>query len=135
MPIQVFDAELRQSIDYVSTQEVTAMCQMSQTEIMELIDYGVLRSEMELGEVLFFSMPQVHRLQNASQHRRDYDLDLFSVVLVMGYLQEIAELTQQVIDLQVALAQNTHSLGPAGPLSGVVDLCSPVPYTGAPLAG
>lgn len=77
MPIRVFEAELRQSVDYLSTQEVTAMCQLSEAEIMELIEYGVLRSEMEMGEVLFFSMPQVHRLQNASQHRRDFDLDLF----------------------------------------------------------
>jgi hypothetical protein len=135
MPIQVFDAELRQSVDYLSEEEVRAMCQMSLAEIMELIDYGVLRSEMELGDVLFFSMPQVHRLQNASQHRRDYDLDLFSVVLVMGYLQEIADLTQQVIDLHVALANSTRSLGSACPLPGVVDLYTPVPHTGAPLAG
>ena len=110
------------------------MCQMSEAEIMELIDYGVLRSEMEMGQVLFFSIPQVHRLQNASQHRRDYDLDLFSVVLVMGYLQEIADLTQQVIDLQVAVEQSTRMAGSARPLSGLVDLCSPAFHTVAPLA-
>ena len=135
MPIQVFDAELRQSVDYLSTQEVTDICQLSEAEIMELIEYGVLRSEMEMGEVRFFSMPQVHRLQNASQHRRDFDLDLFSVVLVMGYLQEIADLTQQVSDLQVAVEQNTRAVGSARPLPGLVDLCSPVLHTGPPLAG
>ncbi|MDH4479390.1 MAG: chaperone modulator CbpM [Rhodoferax sp.] len=106
MPIQVFDATLQQPMDYLSTAEVITLCELNEEEIAELIEYGALSSDMEVEENIFFSAQRVQHLKTASQHRRDYDLDLFAVVLLMGYLQEIADLKQQVINLQAIVQQS-----------------------------
>ena len=105
MPLQVFDAKLLKPVDYLSITEVIALCELSQEEIAEMIDYGALASDMVVEEEVFFSAQRVDQLKDACEHRRDYDLDLFAVVLMMGYMQEIADLKQQVGQLQALLAQ------------------------------
>jgi 2-polyprenyl-3-methyl-5-hydroxy-6-metoxy-1,4-benzoquinol methylase len=39
-------------------------------------------------------------LQSACKQRRDYDLDLFSVVICVQYLEHIADLERQIESLQ-----------------------------------
>lgn len=96
MPIQIFDSVLNQSLEYLSAEEVINLCELSQEEAIELRDYGALSSDMVVDEKLFFSAQRMQFLKHACAQRRDYDLDLFSVVLVLGYLQEIASLKQQL---------------------------------------
>lgn len=105
MPLQVFDAKLQRSVDYLSIEEVVALCALSDEDVSELMDYGALNSDMVVDEEIFFAAQRMQYLKEACQHRRDYDLDVFAVVLLMGYLQEIADLKQQVATLQALLGQ------------------------------
>lgn len=105
MPLQVFDAKLQRSVDYLSIEEVVALCELSDEDVSELMDYGALNSDMVVDEEIFFTAQRMQYLKEACQHRRDYDLDVFAVVLLMGYLQEIADLKQQVATLQALLGQ------------------------------
>ncbi len=105
MPIQVFDAKLQKPVDYLSIEEVIALCELSEEDVAELMDYGALNSDMVVDEEIFFAAQRMQYLKDACQHRRDYDLDVFAVVLLMGYLQEIADLKQQVGELQALVGQ------------------------------
>lgn len=100
MPIQIFDSGLNQPFEYLSTEEVMDMCELSQEEASELRDYGALNSDVVVDQKLFFSAYRMQFLKHACAQRRDFDLDLFSVVLLMGYLQEIASLKQQLARYQ-----------------------------------
>lgn len=105
MPLKVFDDKLLRPVDYLSVEEVSLLCELSDEDMTELIDYGALHSDIVVEEEVFFSAQRMQYLQVACQQRRDYDLDLFAVVLVMGYLQEIADLKQQLADMQALLGQ------------------------------
>jgi hypothetical protein len=105
MPIQVFDVKLQKPVDYLSIEEVVALCELSEEDIAELMDYGALNSDVVVDEEIFFAAQRMQYLKEACQHRRDYDLDVFAAVLFMGYLQQIAELKQQVAELQAQLGQ------------------------------
>ena len=105
MPIQVFDAKLQRPVDYLSIEEVTTLCELSEEDVSELMDYGALNSDMVVDEEIFFAAQRMQHLKDACQHRRDYDLDVFAAVLLMGYLQEIADLKQQVAELQALVGQ------------------------------
>lgn len=105
MPIQVFDVKLQKPVDYLSIEEVVALCELSEEDIAELMDYGALNSDVVVDEEIFFAAQRMQYLKEACQHRRDYDLDVFAAVLLMGYLQQIADLKQQVAELQAQLGQ------------------------------
>ena len=105
MPIQVFDAKLQRPVDYLSIEEVAVLCELSDEDVSELMDYGALNSDMVVDEEIFFAAQRMQHLKDACQHRRDYDLDVFAAVLLMGYLQEIADLKQQVAELQALVGQ------------------------------
>ena len=105
MPIQVFDVKLQKPVDYLSIEEVVALCELSEEDIAELMDYGALNSDVVVDEEIFFAAQRMEHLKEACQHRRDYDLDVFAAVLFMGYLQQIADLKQQVAELQAQLGQ------------------------------
>ena len=100
MSLQVFDAWLKQAFEYLSIEEVSDLCELSPEEVGELLDYGAFSSDLVVEEKVFFSASRMQHLRSACQQRRYYDLDLFSVVLLMGYMQEIASLKQQLARYQ-----------------------------------
>lgn len=100
MPLQVIEGAIAQPVDYLSMEEVLVLCEIPREEVLDLMDYGALQSDMVVGDEVFFSVQRVDYLKVACAQRRDYDLDLFSVVLLMGYLQEIASLKQQLAQYQ-----------------------------------
>jgi chaperone modulatory protein CbpM len=66
--------------------ELSEVCGLSAAELGELLDYGALpRSTIE-PQVNVFSTEWVSPLRTAVQLRQDYDLELFSVALLVGYL-------------------------------------------------
>ena len=90
-------------------QELAQMCAMSEAEIDELVDYGVLLPlASENGRV--FNAAVVPSLREAASLRTDFDLDLFTVSLLLRYLQRIVHLEQQLRALQALQAQFTHPL-------------------------
>jgi chaperone modulatory protein CbpM len=93
----------------VDQQELAHMCTMSQAEIDELVDYGVLVPlANEPGRL--FNAAVVPSLREAVRLRADFDLDLFTVSLLLRYLQRIVHLEQQLRALQALQAQFPHGV-------------------------
>jgi chaperone modulatory protein CbpM len=76
--------------------ELADMCSFTSAELDELVDYGALVPLV--GEVgsRQFSASCVPPLREAARLRADYDLDLFTVGLLLGYLQRITQLEHQL---------------------------------------
>ena len=80
--------------------ELSCACEMSADELNELIEYGALSPGTEDPGGSLFPAHFVSPLRIASKLRRDYDLDLFTVALLMDYLHQIERLQAQLLSLQ-----------------------------------
>lgn len=80
--------------------ELSRACQVSAAELDELIEYGALAAVGTKGQELVFSAACTSALRTACKLRKDYDLDLFTVALVMDYLNRIERLEREVRSLQ-----------------------------------
>jgi chaperone modulatory protein CbpM len=88
----------------VDESELTRMCELTSAELDELVEYGALVPMLdEAAAVRQFSAGCVGPLREVARLRAHYDLDLFTVGLLLGYLQRIAHLEQQVRTLQAHL--------------------------------
>ena len=84
--------------------ELAHMCSLTVTELDELVEYGSLLPLLGEGStVRQFSAACVMPLREAVRLRGLYDLDLFTVSLLFGYLQRIVHLEHQVRALQAHL--------------------------------
>ncbi len=100
MTIHIIDTLAIETINRFTFSEVAKLCELSHEETQELIDYGAIASdELREGES-FYSAQRLSLLQSACKQRRDYDLDLFSVVICVQYLEEVANLKRQIESLQ-----------------------------------
>ena len=100
MKLQFIDALAIETVDRFSFSEVAKLCHLSHEETQELIDYGAIKSDITIESECFYSAHRLSLLQSACKQRSDYDLDLFSVVICVQYLEHIAELKQQIQSLQ-----------------------------------
>ena len=89
--------------------ELVAMCHLSVDEIEELVDYGALAPLPGRFPVRVFSAACVPPLRQALRLRQDFDLDLFTVGLLLGYLQRIDALEQEVAALQARLPRHLQA--------------------------
>jgi chaperone modulatory protein CbpM len=81
--------------------ELAHMCSLTAAELDELVEYGALVPVVgESATVRQFSASCVAPLREAVRLRSWYDLDLFTVSLLLQYLQRIAQLEQQLRHLQ-----------------------------------
>ena len=84
--------------------ELSTVSAISATEIEELIGYGALHPflhPLNAGQTIpLFSGHCVAPLRTAGKLRRDYDLDLFTVVIMMDFLVRIETLESQLISLK-----------------------------------
>lgn len=85
----------------VSEGDLASICGMTTAEIDELVEYGVLVPQPQQPPV--FDAECVPRLREAIRLRRQFDIELFSVGLLLGYLERIQHLEQQVRSLQAQL--------------------------------
>ena len=84
----------------VGFSELSAACSISVLELRELIEYGAL-APMDASEAEpMFSINCLQPLRTAGRLRRDYDLDLFVVVIILDYLRRIETLESQLLGLQ-----------------------------------
>ncbi len=84
----------------LSLSDLSCVCAMSEAELDELVDYGAL---VPLGPALperLFSAACVTPLRAAGKLRLDFDLDLFTVAMLMGYLTRIELLERDLRSLQ-----------------------------------
>ena len=98
----------------VSQADLASICGMTVAELDELVEYGVLVPLRQDPERVF-DAECVPRLREAFRLRRHFDIELFSVGLVLGYLERIQHLERQVRSLQAQLPHPVPPLreGPA----------------------
>jgi chaperone modulatory protein CbpM len=86
----------------ISQGELAGMCSLSVAEIDELVEYGALTpvTAETPNATPLFSAACITPLREAMRLRGDYDLDLFTVSLLLGYLQRIEHLEHQLRALQ-----------------------------------
>ena len=96
-PFEVTWLDLREA---VSLAELSRICGMNTDEIAELVDYGALAPLESNAQESIFSADCIVQLRTECKLRVDYDLDVFTVAVLMGYLDRIDELERQVRSLQ-----------------------------------
>jgi len=99
----------------VTAQELCQACGMSLAELDELVEYGALVPHGTAQAARSFSGTCVVPLRRAAQLRRAYDLDLFTVSVLLGYLNRIEELEREVQSLRAHLPRHTHMEPREGP--------------------
>jgi chaperone modulatory protein CbpM len=80
--------------------ELARVCGMAPEDIEELVEYGAL---VPVNEARDFGAHCVGPLRAAARLRLTFDLDLFTVGLLLGYLSRIEGLERQVRSLQAHL--------------------------------
>jgi hypothetical protein len=79
--------------------ELSSECGMSQPELTELVEYGALAPLPQCagspGE-RHFNPTCVAALRTAGKLRRDFELDLFAIAFLLGYLFHIEDLEDQL---------------------------------------
>lgn len=99
----------------IAQPELAQICRLGDAELDELVEYGALvpLPDEPAGDRRY-SAACISPLREAARLRADYDLDLFTVSLLLGYLQRIAQLEQQLRGPQVQ-AGHPHPLPREGP--------------------
>lgn len=103
--------------EMVTLSELSRVCGMSATELDELVDYGALVPLDSKQRGRLFSGECVTPLRTAGKLRLDFDLDLFTVALILEYLNRIDALERQVRSLQARLPAHALTARAEGPMS------------------
>ncbi len=101
--------------EVVTRAELSRACGLSEAEVTELVDYGALRAAPGAGEEPVFSAECLPVLRRATRLRRDLDLDLFTVALLLQYLDRIEVLERQVRSLRAQVSFHTPPAPREGP--------------------
>jgi len=95
----------------VAHAELAQICRLSLAELDELVEYGALLPlAPDAASQRMFGAAAVPLLREAVELRQRYDLDLFTVSLLLGYLRRIHHLEQQLHELQAHLPHLPHGL-------------------------
>lgn len=103
------------SRDTMDLAELAQACGWAATELEELMEFGALVPLPEFAEGRIFSADCVAPLRAAGKLRLDFDLDLFTVALLLGYLSRIAVLERRLKSLQAQLPIHAQPPGREGP--------------------
>ena len=87
----------------VSMTELSSICGLTEADLRELIEYGALAPLDRQQTEPIFSSERIGGLRRAARLRRDFELDLFAVALLLEYLDRIEALERQVKSLQAHL--------------------------------
>ena len=91
------------SDETITLSELARCCEMSEDELDELVDYCALMPVSAAQPERIFSVQWVAPLRAAGKLRLDFDLDLFTVAILLGNLNRIEVLQRQVQQLQALL--------------------------------
>ncbi|MEO8021655.1 chaperone modulator CbpM [Polaromonas sp.] len=103
MEQQLLDVAWLDAREVVTLAELARICALSPAELDELVDDGALVPLERAMQERLFSADCVMPLRTAGKLRQDFDLDLFTVGLLLGYLNRIEALERQVRTLKVHL--------------------------------
>ncbi len=99
----------------VSMPELASVSGLTEAELRELVEYGALAPVDRQQPELVFSSERIGGLRRAARLRRDFELDLFAVALLLVYLDRIEALERQIKSLEAHLpahVQKPHREGP-----------------------
>lgn len=115
MTAHVVEVDWLDARETVSMAELSRVCGLSETELGELLEYGALVPLDKAATGRLFSSECIAPLRRAARMRRDFDLDLFAVALLLDYLHRIDALERQVKSLQAHLPAHVHVVPREGP--------------------
>ena len=95
----------------VNLGEMAECCGMTAAELEELVDYKALIPLNKASAERIFSAHWVMSLRTVSKLRVDFDLDIFTVAMVLSQIDRIAQLERQVQSLRALLP--SHLVSPA----------------------
>lgn len=93
----------------VSLTELSQCCGMSEAELDELVAYCALVPVSQSASERVFSAQWVTPLRNASKLRVDFDLDIFTVAILLDSLTRIEVLERQVHSLEALVPQGMRA--------------------------
>ncbi|ROZ75414.1 chaperone modulator CbpM [Ramlibacter sp. WS9] len=100
----------------VSIEELSHCCQLEVGDLLELVEYRALERANGDGRTSLFHSDCVAPLRTACRLRADFDLDLFTTGLLLGYLRRIGALERQIASIQARApahaVQVHHEPGP-----------------------
>lgn len=108
MNAQVVDVGWLDARETVSAQELARACGLNAAELDELIEYGALAPLQRGQSERIFSAEWVVPLRTAGRLRHDFELDLFTVAILLGYLSRIDDLEREVKYLRARLPAHAH---------------------------
>jgi chaperone modulatory protein CbpM len=115
MKLQPHDWNWLDASETIGLSELSRACQVSVGEIDELIEYGALVPLQREADELVFSAACAPALRTACKLRQDYDLDLFTVALLMDYLNRIEHLEREIRSLHAHLPAHVVAARREGP--------------------
>jgi chaperone modulatory protein CbpM len=93
-----------------SKADASLHCNLDLAEIEELMEYGAISYAEYQSVEEHFSWPSVLMLKTANRLRMDYDLDLFTIVLIMDFLKKIQTLEEKIGLLEATQQKNAASM-------------------------
>jgi chaperone modulatory protein CbpM len=108
MKAQMVEVTWLDARETVTVTELSRVCGLSAAELDELVEYGALAPLERHQAERAFSAEWVVPLRTAGRLRQDFDLDLFAVAILLGYLNRIEELEREVKSLRARLPGETH---------------------------
>jgi len=97
------------SLETISLTDLSHCCGMTEAELDELVEYCALLPVNPATPERAFSAQWVVPLRNAAKLRTDFDLDMFTVAILLDNLTRIEMLEGQVHSLQAQLPSRLHS--------------------------
>jgi chaperone modulatory protein CbpM len=101
----------------VTVTELSRVSGLTPSELEELVEYGALAPVQRTQTTIVFSAACVAPLRHAVRLRKDFDLDLFMVGMLLDYLQRIEDLEAQLRSLKAQLPRHAHAPHHEGPES------------------
>ncbi len=108
MTAQQSDVSWLVSGEVIAITELAGVCALSTSELDELVEYGALVPLQPAPQARVFSAECVVPLRTACKLRVDFDLDLFTVAIILGYLQRIDGLERQLLSVSARSPVHGH---------------------------
>jgi chaperone modulatory protein CbpM len=115
MNAQVVEVGWLDARETVTAADLSRACGLSAAELDELIEYGALNPIRRNESERVFSAECVAPLRAAGRLRLDFDLDIFAVSILLGYLNRIDELERELKSLRAHLPRHTQVHRDDGP--------------------
>jgi len=91
-----------------SVEELCELSGLSETELRELVDYGVLAPVDSGARAWTFRADRLVVARSARRLRKDFDLDPHAVALVVTMLERVRDLEAELRDLRARLPRSVE---------------------------